>query len=93
MLEEDDLNSLKDKAFSPGIPYWYIVGTNSLSNFNTNSTLAIDLLDRMQKEGESDGVISFPDFLSNFSHGQLEGAKSSRPFKIQWVSNFLPALA
>ena len=44
-LEGETLSS--DDGKEPGVPYWYIAGSRSLSTDSANSALMIEMLERM----------------------------------------------
>ena len=66
------------------VPYWSIAGAEQLGVVSAESVLAREILDRMQKDGKLRGVISFPQFGSNFKNGNLRHALGARSWKIQF---------
>ena len=70
-----------------GKGYWHLAGAETKATVEADSVVARELLERLQKEAEKDGIIRLPEFAKNFDHGLLVHAKGAQGFGIQWVSN------
>jgi hypothetical protein len=65
-----------------GAKYWHIAGAETKSTVAADSVVARELLERLQREGQKDGVIRFPEIANDFDHGLLVHAKGAQGFGI-----------
>ena len=65
--------------------YFHMNGAEVKSTVDADSVIARELVERMQKDGQTNGIVKFPDVGKNFDHGVLVPAKGAHAFSIDWV--------
>ena len=70
-----------------GMPYWHLTVEESLGAIKSKSKsiLSLEMLERLQS-WSTNGIITFPDVLTDFSMGKIYRALGASKFSLKWVS-------